>query len=301
MNLHRRSELNAARSYWLSASNYYVLTAALAMAAFVTVFGLLREERDEPYIPAGIAASAVLVAAVIVRRAIIKRYQAREHAARRLDQNLSVLLLKTAPNEKKLTIEKNASILKELKKKSDAATVLERYPEGHREVFEFCVHYLEINAREMLTVNPGSPRIAALRRGREIAEDYHRRHMLKWAEIETTALFEKAHSASKLKEKLEIAGEALSVIRAAAEKYPSDRRLAESAAAIDEFVIRTKVSDLIEKAGRAESRGNMKLAERYFKNALSEIGSSRVVSPDREAAAQKIRHELERLSRGDMH
>jgi hypothetical protein len=296
MNLHTKSERSAARSYWLSASNYYVLSVAIAMAAFVTVMGLLREERDEPYIPAGIAASAVLIAAVVIRRSIIKKYQMRAHAARRLDQNLSILLLKNAPNEKKLTIEKNASILKELKRKSEAATVLGQYSEGHREVYEFCGQYLEVNAREMLTVNPGSPRIAALRRGREIAEDYHRRHMLKWAELETTALFEKAQVAPKLRDRIETAGEALSVIKTASGRYPTDRRLIDSAVAIDEFIIKTKVSDLIEKAGRAEGRGNHKLAERHFRNALSELGRSRVSAIDRETAAEKIRQELERLS-----
>jgi hypothetical protein len=273
-----------------------VLSAAIAMAAFVTVYGLMREERDDSYLPAGIAASVVLVAAVIVRRVIIKKYQMRANAARRLDQNLSVLLLRTAPNEKKLTIEKNASILKELKRKSDAAMVLDRYPEGHREVYEFCGQYLEINSKEMVTVNPGSPRIAALRRGREIAEDYYRRHMLKWAEIETTALFEKAQSASKAKERIDLAAEALFVIRTASEKYPGDRRLIESASAVNEFIIKAKVSDHLEKAGRAEGRGNLKLAERHYRNALTELERSRVDPLERESAEKRIAKELDRVS-----
>jgi hypothetical protein len=220
----------------------------------------------------------------------------RANAARRLDQNLSVLLLRTAPNEKKLTIEKNASILKELKRKSDAAMVLDRYPEGHREVYEFCGQYLEINSKEMVTVNPGSPRIAALRRGREIAEDYYRRHMLKWAEIETTALFEKAQSASKAKERIDLAAEALFVIRTASEKYPGDRRLIESASAVNEFIIKAKVSDHLEKAGRAEGRGNLKLAERHYRNAVTERERSRVDPLERESAEKRIAKELERVS-----
>src|SRR6478672_11924745 len=162
MHNYRKPVYNRSRSYWLRASNYYVMTLALALAAFFLALGLLRDENEESLIPAGIAASSVLVAAVIVRRAIILQHQMRMQAARQLESNLLSLRVANQPNEKKLTIEKNASILKELKRKSDAATVLGKYSDGHREVFQLCGQYLEVNERELRTVNPGSPRIAAL-------------------------------------------------------------------------------------------------------------------------------------------
>jgi hypothetical protein len=284
------------RSYWLSASNYYVLSVAVAMAAFVVMMGVLRDESEETaYVPAGIAASVVLMTAVVIRQAILKKHYVRMAAARRLDQNLSLLRSANPAPSSKLTIEQNATILRELKRKSEAATVLARYADGHREVFELCGQYLEINAREMLTVNAGSPRIAALRKGREIAEDYHRRHMLRWAEIETMTLFERAQGTPKNSEKLTFANEALAVIRTASAKYPTDRRLFDSATAITEFVTKTRVSDLLERAARAESRGNSNLAERHLRSALDEIENSKVHSADRELAANKIRSELDRL------
>lgn len=283
-------------AFWLSASNYYVLASAVSLAVFFLVMGLLREGRDEPYVPAGVAASAVLVAAVITRRAILKRIHVRVNAARLLEQNLALLRAAAPRPENKLTIEKNASILRELKRKSDAATVLAKYPDGHREVFQLCGQYLEINEREMQTVNPGSPRIAALRRGREIAEEYRRRHMLKWAEIETTALFEEAQAARKSADKIDLAARALNIIQSASTSYPTERKLTESADAIGEYIIKIKVADLVERAGRAETRGNVKLAVRHFKNALAELEKSMAASPDRAAAAEKIRSQLERLS-----
>lgn len=286
----------SARPYWLSAPNYYVLSIAVAVAAFVLVMGLLRDEYDEAYIPAGIAASSVMICAVVIRLAIFKKYKARAYAARRLDHNLNLRRLLGSESQKKLTIEQNASILRELKRKSDAASVLARHADGHREVFELCGQYLELNAREMLTVNPGSPRIAALRRGREIAEDYHHRHMLIWAEIETTALFDRAQTSTKNADKISLADAALAVIETAARKYPTEIRLLESASAIAEFVLKIKVSDRVERAGRAEVRGNLKLAMKHLQTALRELERNNVLSSDRDLAEKKIKAELGRLS-----
>jgi hypothetical protein len=283
------------KPYWLSAANYYVLTIAVAMAVFVLVFGLLRDEYREAYIPAGIASSAVMAFAVVIRLALLRKYQMRAQAARRLDQNLNAMRLLGAAAPKKLTIEKNASILRHLKRKSDAAATLARHADGHREVFELCSQYLELNTSEMLTVNPGSPRIAALRRGREVAEELHQRHMLKWAEIETTDLFDKAQRAPKNLDKIALAGEALQVIEMASQRYPREPRLIESASAINEFVVTSKISGLIERAAKAEDRGNSKLAVRHLQTALGEMDESCLSPSDRELVANMINEKLKRL------
>jgi hypothetical protein len=295
--MHPRYRINPkqTRSFWLSAANFYVLAAAIAMAAFFLALWLLHDgSGEQPWVPAGIAASAVLVGAVILRRAILRKAQSRAFAARQLDHNWRQLG-SNLPNENKLTIEQNAAILRELKRKSDAAMVLAKYSDGHREVFQLCGQYLEINRREMTTVNPGSPRIAALRRGREVAEGFHRQHMLKWAEIEARSLLEDAQQKPKAAEKVEMAGRALAVVDSALNIYPAERKLSESSVAITEFIIKVKVSDFVERAGRAKARGNQKQAERLYRNALKELGSE-PVDGDRAIAAEKIRGELERLA-----
>jgi len=277
-----------------------VLGVAVSVSVFVIVHSLFRDESDEAYVPAGIAASSVMIAAVIVRRMILKKYQIRTFAARQLDQTLDMLRFTTSEHPQKLTIERNAVILKELKRRSDAANVFGRHAAGHREVYEFCEEYLDLIKREMLTVNAGSPRIAAFRRGREIAEDHHRRHMLKWAEIETTLLFDKARISAKNAEKLSLANEALAVIRTAREKYPIERALLESASAVSELVIKFKVSDLVERASRAEARGNTTLARKHLNTALNELQRSDVWSTDRELASNSIKGELDRLDKSDL-
>ena len=276
------------------------MALAIALAVFFLVLGLFREDREEPFIPAGVASSAILVTAVIVRRIIVSKHQTRNQAVKQLESNLMALRLTGQPSEKKLTIEKNASILKELKRKSEAATVLGKYPEGHREVVELSGQYLEINERELRFANPGSPRIAALRRGREIAEDFHRRHLLKWAEIESTSLLENAQAAGKTTDKISLAGKALAVIDSASIKYPAERKLKESAAAIGDVIVKIKVKDLVERAMRAESKGNIKLAVKHFKGALNALDQSSEYDIEREAAQEKIKIELERLTNSEL-
>jgi hypothetical protein len=173
--------------------------------------------------------------------------------------------------------------------------VLAKFADGHREVFELCAQYIEINDREMPMVTPGSPRIAALRRGREIAEDFHRRHMLRWAEIETTALLESARTVDRNTEKVELAKRALEVIESTSVKYPDEKRLSDSAEAVSEFIIKTRVTDLVDRAGRAESRGNWQLAGKHLRNALKELEKSADLTNERDLASKKIRDQLERL------
>src|SRR5437762_211943 len=191
MRRHQRHFSARRRSYWLGAANYCVLAATISFAVFFLVWGMLHDPGEElPWVPAGIAGSLVLIGAVVLRQAFLRKIQKLDRAAERLDRNLLPHAYRHISNEGKLTIEKNAAILRELERKSDAARVLAKYSDGHREVFELCGEYLEINQREMHRVGPGSPRTAALRHGKDIAEDLHRRHMLKWAEIEARSLLE---------------------------------------------------------------------------------------------------------------
>ena len=62
------------RPFWVPASNYYVLTVAVAIAFFFLTWGILRDEdEDAPWIPSGIGASIVLGGAVILRGVLLRR------------------------------------------------------------------------------------------------------------------------------------------------------------------------------------------------------------------------------------
>src|SRR5215207_9746885 len=122
------------RPFWLPASNYYILAASVAIAFFFLLWGIFNDGHEEtPWIPAGIGAAIALAAAVILREIILREARNRFLASqRRLDQSVRGItrrMNESAPA--KLTLERNAALLHEISRKSDAAKVLGRFAEGH--------------------------------------------------------------------------------------------------------------------------------------------------------------------------
>jgi hypothetical protein len=259
------------RPFWLPASNYYILSAAVTIGFFFLLWGILNDGREEaPWIPAGVGAAILLASAVIAREVILRQARNRFLASeRRLDQSVRGIanrIHETAPP--KLTLERNAALLHEIARKSEAAKILGRFAEGHREVFELCSEYLAAVTRELPNVGPGSPRIAALRRGTDVAERYHYFHMLQWAEIESRALTQQASKHDKISTKLESAQAALGVVEFALESYPQENALLDSHRLLVELVSSMRVSDLMERAERAAFKGNHKRALDLYQDAL---------------------------------
>jgi hypothetical protein len=280
--------------FWLLASNFYVLAVASTIAVFFVIWGVLHDVNEEAaFIPAGITASGTLLSAVILRAIVLRKIRQRIMATRRLDRNLAAIVPQHREDGRnKLTIEQNAAILAELKKKSDAAKVLAKYPDGHREAFVICQEYLEINEREMRTVGAGSPRIAALLKGRQFAEELHRYHMLQWAELEVKSLTHDSSTRTKTAEKIGTAKQALDVIGTAARYYPDELKLQQSAEVIIDYVAGLKVADLMARAERALGKGKNAQAEKLYGQALKEINKRYPVSPELDAVAATIDAEL---------
>jgi len=259
------------RPFWLPASNYYILSASVAIAFFFLLWGILNDGHEEtPWIPAGVGAAVALGSAVIVREIILRDARNRFLASqRRIDESVrGIARRKNDRDPAKLTLERNAAILHEIARKSEAAKVLGRFSEGHREVFELCDEYLGAVTRELPNVGPGSPRIAALRRGSDVAGRYHYYHMLQWAEIESRTLTQEASRRDKIGGKLESAQSALGVVEFALNAYPHEPTLLDSQKVLLELVSSIKVSDLIEKAERAAFKGNDKRAVDLYQDAL---------------------------------
>ncbi|MGI9054882.1 MAG: hypothetical protein ACR2F2_03680 [Pyrinomonadaceae bacterium] len=260
------------KPFWLPASSFYILAAAAAIAFFFFVWWLLHEGGEEiPYIPAGIGASVLLGSAVFLREVILKRARQKYLSAQKLlDYNLKqVGNLSTRHNSRhKLTIEQNAAIVREIKRKSEAAMILEKVSVGHWEVFELTNEYLYKNKRELETVGVGSPRIAALRRSREIVRGIHKRHLLVWAEIESRSFLRSAKNQMALTEKLEYTQKAMSVLDTALEFYPREQQIQDSIEAVREFNSTIKVSYLVESAEKAAFRGNNSEAVNLYRDAL---------------------------------
>jgi len=276
-----------------------MLAAAVAIAFFFLVWGILHEgEEQAPWIPAGIGSSLVLIGAVFLREIVLRKARNRYLLVqKRLDYNLDSATLHTRNNtvEKKLTLEKNAEIIRQIQKKSEAAKILMKLPDGHQEVFKLCSEYLEINKTELENAGAGSPRIAGLRRGREITKELHKFHLLAWAEIESRQLTQEAKNRGTITEKTETAQKALHVIQTALQFYPSERQLVESEEAVREFVTSIRVAHFIEQAERSVFKGNFKRAVSHYKDALFFLARENKPSRETDLLAEQINSEIQKI------
>ena len=227
---------------------------------FFVVWAILNDVGEEsPWIPAGLAASALLIAAGVMREVLLRRIRTRRIIEQmRLDRTLlSVPNVRNPPNPDKLTIEQSAAILSEIQQKSDAAKVLSSIPASHREVFELCEHYLALVDGELPHVAIGSPRLRPLTKGRDYAARFHRYHMLRWAEMETRSLAQSAASETDLSRKLERASQGLAALEIAISHYPDEMKLRESGQAVKDLLASLRARALVDRAKDAKFLGDV--------------------------------------------
>lgn len=269
------------------------------IATFFLIWGILHEGDDEaPWIPAGMGASLVLIGAVFLREIVLRKARNRYLLVqKRLDFTLDNAKLHTKNQfaERKLSLEKNAQIIKQIQKKSDAAKILMKLSDGHQEVFELCWEYLEINRKELENVGAGSPRLGGLLRSKEIVKEIHKFHLMTWAEIETRQLTQEAKNRVTMVEKTETAQKALSVIQTALRYYPDERQLIESEEAISEFVISIRVSHFVEQAERSAFKGNYKRAVSHYKDALFFLARESKTGKETDLLAEQINLEIQKI------
>ena len=292
---------NTRRPIWLPASNFYALAVAFSAAFFFLVWGILHDGgEDAPWLTAAMSTSILFCGAVILREVVLRRaynrFLIREHAMKtRVDAAGQNSGTNDPLNPNKLTLEKNAVILNDIRQKSDAANVLSKFSAGHREVFELCGEYLELNESELKAINPNSPRLAPLLKSRSAVADYHHYHLLKWAEIEARTLTIDARNKENITERIEAAQNALYVVESALESYPSEPTLLQSKELLGDMIVSIKVSDWVEKAERAEFEQDYASAKSHYRDALFYLGRDNIQSEEREEAASRINIEIERL------
>lgn len=284
------------RPFWVPASTYYMMAVALSAALFFIAWGILNDSLIEaPHITAGISASIFLFGAVVLREIILRRARNRLiQDQRRLERSFASPSVH-AGDSRKLTIERNAAILNDIKRKSEAARVLGKFSAGHREVFELCGDYILQNDSELKIVSASSPRLSPLLKGRTLANELHRFHMLKWAEIEVTSRTTEATNRVDSEEKIEAAQGALAIIDESLEFYPSERSLVQSRALLQDLLVSIKVSNWIEQAERAAFKKDYTLAKSLYRDALFDLGRDNIQTAAREAAASRINGEIERI------
>lgn len=285
------------RPFWLPAVKYYLLTAIVAIVVFLFIWAALHEgNEEEPLVFALICAGLVFGSAAIFREFFLRKARNRYLAVeRRLDQNLRILPVKKKPDEPKISLKQNAEIIKWIQKKSEAAKILKKLTDAHLEVCEMCSEYLTVSEKQLEIVGIGSPRLAGLRRGRQIVQEIHHFHLLHWAQVESRHLTQKAQKYVTISKKINAAEKALSVLDSALQFYPNETQLIESEAALKNFIASTKISHWIEQAERAEFKGNSKRALSLYRDALFFLAREDGDDLEKEKIAEIINTKIEKV------
>ncbi|MBV9242681.1 MAG: hypothetical protein JO314_11800 [Acidobacteria bacterium] len=277
------------RPFWLPAANYYVLAVAVALAFFFVVWAVLDDidGMRAPWQTAGVSASILLIGAVVLRGVLLRHSRA---AYLRQPSHQS------ASDRSKLTVERASLILNQIRRKSEAANVLDKIASGHREVYEMCAAFVHRIDSELPTVQAGSPRLATLLKSRTRASELHRFHTLRWAELEARTLSAEARNLGEPSERVRAARAAVAVVEEAMLSYPAEEALVASRELLSELATSIKVANKVEEAERAVLAGDVSSARALYRDALIQLGHENIYTPEREHAAEKIREAMERLS-----
>jgi hypothetical protein len=279
------------------------MTAAGATAAalFFVLWWMLQGE-ESPWVPAGLAASVVMLVAafarLLVARKLTRQHREHEHvewhshadSGRRRSED--VMRSRSA----------HAAALRALQRQSLEADTKES-PDGHRRVYELCSEYLTGAERALQTPTIQPDGRIALRTGVERVRELQKHHLLSWARDSARSLTHEAQQRSRLFEKVETANRALECIDSALKVYPDEEQLNVSARAVREFIISSRVAHWVELAERAAFKGYYRRAIDCYRDALYYLTRDRADFAG-EAAADRITREIEllrvRLDSGDV-
>ncbi len=289
------------RPLLLSAKNYYVLAILVSVSVFFVSWILMSESGEPmPYVGASLVAVIVLASAVLIREVILRMHESRARAERtRLDKRMRAAL-KFIPGDdvKKVSLEQNKAWLEYIRTKSDAAKVLAKIAEAHREVFELCENYLNEISQELNNVTPGSPRIGAFRKGTDKVRAIHEYHLIRWAKIESSQIAVNNNIRGNIDERLAVAARAESAIRYALGHYPNNADLVASHAVVSSTRRMVEAADLTNEAEIAKKRGDLEGALDFFNEALEKIRLDDVVlGSNEESIVERISDEISSLER----
>ena len=273
--------------------------AALVIAAglFFGLWWILVSNGDDaPWLPAGLAASAVLLVALSAREVVMRRAWTRyvlengipeKHTSRSRDSGRSQKKVSSA------TLHSNA--LRTIQKQSTAADRRSSSPEAHLDVAQLCHQYLASTDEAIRSGSYGSEKGIAIRAGQERVRALHRHHLLTWAKGQSRALTHEAQQRARTFDKIETATRAIDCIDSALRVYPDEVELNESRVAIGEFIASVKVAHWVELAERSAFKGHYRRAIDRYKDALFYLNQDVVKDEVRIAGTEKIEREIAKL------
>ncbi len=288
-----------ARARMPSSAGY--LAAAIVIAAglfFVLWWMLVRSGDEAPWLPAGLAASVVLLVALSAREVVMRRAWNRYLLDNGINQKHTSTHSRSSSSrshKKGFSASFHSAALRTIQQQSTDADLPGSTPEAHLEVAHLCHDYLSSTDEAMRSGRLGSEKGIAIRAGQERVRALHKHHLLTWARGQSRALTHEAQQRARTFDKIETANKALECIDSALRVYPNEPELNESRIVIDEFIASVKVAHWVELAERSAFKGHYRRAIDRYRDALFYLNQDAVKEEVRSAGTEKIERQIAEL------
>ena len=263
----------------------------LAVALFFGLWWILVSSGDEaPWLPAGLAASVVLLVALSAREVVMRRAWTRYLLENGISQDAPSRSRQSSSRSQKkgFSTSVHSAALRAIQKQSSAADRPGSSPETHLDVAHLCHDYLSSTDEAIRSGSHGSEKGIAIRAGQERVRALHRHHLLTWARGQSQLLTHEAQQRARTFDKIETATRAIDCIDSALRIYPDETNLGESRVAIEEFIASVKVAHWVELAERSAFKGHYRRAIDRYRDALFYLNQDVVKEDVRIAGTQKI-------------
>jgi len=278
-----------------SSAGYMIGAILAALALFFGLWWMLVTGGDEaPWLPAGLAASVVLLVALSAREVVMRRAWTRYLLENGIAENSGDRKRSSYSSGKSQSSSVLSAALRAIQKQSIEADASGAHPDLHLEVFHLCNDYLA-SADDALRSGVTNEKSVAIRAGQERVRALQKHHMLTWARDTTVLLTREAQQRARTSDKIETANRALDSLDSALKNYPDDPELNESALAIKEYIASVKVAHWVELAERSAFKGHLKRAIDRYKDALFYLNRETVNDEVRKAGEERINREIEGL------
>lgn len=280
-----------------SSVGYLLGAFVAALALFFGLWWMLISGGDEaPWIPAGLAASVVLLVALSAREVVMRRAWTRYLLEQGGDPSLrsSGEHKRSSSSSKTRTSSGLSAASRVIQKRSDEADAGSS-AESHFEVFQLCQEYLSTTDDALKSNNLPADKRMAIKSGQDRVRTLQRHHLLTWARNSSRALTYEAQQRARTSDKIETANRALHCLESALKFYPEETDLNDSSVAIREFIGSVKVAHWVELAERSAFKGHYRRAIERYKDALFYLNRETVKDEVRIPGADRITREIELL------
>jgi len=282
-----------------SSTGYLVSAIVIALGLFFGLWWILVSGGDEaPWLPAGLAASVVLLVALSAREVVMRRAWTRYLLENGIREKPSSHSRERGRSQRKgFSASLHSAALRAIQKQSAAAEAPGASPDMHLDVAHMCQDYLASTDEAIRSGSYGSEKGIAIRAGQERVRALHRHHLLTWARGHSQALTHEAQQRARTFDKIETATRAIDCIDSVLRVYPDEAELNESRIALGEFIVSVKVAHWVELAERSAFKGHYRRAIDRYRDALFYLNQDIVKEEVRIAGTEKIEGEIAQLKK----